>query len=248
MVKTEPQSPFSILRKYRPLKKRTKNEKPSMEKIYLKFEDCVFAVPKKDLLRQGIFATMFAVKPEPGEPVVGLTEDSPLIIPDIPEAAFRAFLKVLHPLEIPPHYDSIHLVEWISILRIATMWGFKDIRKLAIERMENMPDGCCYMTSLDYLIHGGECHVREWFRRGCVAIIDLEEPIDVGPAESMGLEIAIRLCKLREERLRRGRSFCTESAVEQEFENELDIVSKDAQEMEVVILKNYTSRDRGVKS
>ena len=64
----------------------------------LQFEDCAFAVAKKDPLRQGIFATMFAVIPKPGEPVVGLMEDSPLVIPDIREAAFRAFLKVLHPL------------------------------------------------------------------------------------------------------------------------------------------------------
>ncbi|KAJ2924538.1 hypothetical protein H1R20_g12573, partial [Candolleomyces eurysporus] len=150
--------------------------------------------------------------------------------------------------EIPPHYDSIHLIEWISILRIATMWGFKDIRKLAIERMENMPDGCCYMTSLDYLIHGGECQVREWFKHGCVAIIELEEPIDVGRAESMGLEIAVRLCKLREERLRRGRSFCTKSAVEGEFKTELDIASKDAQEVEITILNNYTSKDQDIRN
>ena len=128
------------------------------------------------------------------------------------------------------------------------MWGFKDIRKLAIETMENMPDGCCYMTSLDYLIHGGECQIRERFKHGCVAIIELEEPIDVGRAESMGLEIAVRLCKLREERLRRGRSFCTESAVEREFETELDIAPKEGQEMEIMILNNYMSRDRGIRS
>jgi hypothetical protein len=132
---------------------------------------------------------------------------------------------------MPRHYDSIHLIEWLSILRIATMWDSKDIRKLAIERMENMPEGCCYMTSLDYLIHGRVCHIREWFKRGCVAFINREESIDVGSAEGMGLDTAVRLCMLREERLRQGSLFRTDSAVEREFETELTMAGKEGKEM-----------------
>ncbi|RXW23134.1 hypothetical protein EST38_g2718 [Candolleomyces aberdarensis] len=234
MFKTEQTLPFSLLRKYRPLKQRAKNEKPFVESIYLKFEDCVFAVPKHHLLRQGIFRTVFAIKPEPDEPVVGLTEDSPLTIPDVPESWFRAFLKVLHPQEEPPNYDSMHLFEWMATLRLSTMWGFKDIRRLAIERMENFPVNgtCCHMTWLDYLIYGRDNHIRDWFKDGCVAIVEREQPIDVGQAESMGLEMAIRLCKLREERLRRSDSFCTESAVEREFEIELAEAWKEGEEMD----------------
>lgn len=74
----------------------------------------------------------------------------------------------------PLHNDgpSSTYEEWTSVLKLGTMWGFKDIRNLAIERMIPLVTS---LKATEKIVLGHEYGVRGWFLDGFNEVVQAKE-------------------------------------------------------------------------
>jgi hypothetical protein len=83
--------------------------------------------------------------------------------------------------------------EWISALRLSTMWELLDIRALAIKALSELN-----MSAVDKVTLARECKVTEWLLVGYEEIAKREKTITNEEAERLGWQAAFRLLRARE--------------------------------------------------
>jgi hypothetical protein len=82
---------------------------------------------------------------------------------------------------------------WISVLKLATMWNFKDIRVLAINKLTNEP-----MESVQKILLAKTYMVPQWLRAGYSELALRWDVLSSAEAELMGYPTAILLFQVRE--------------------------------------------------
>ncbi|KIK05757.1 hypothetical protein K443DRAFT_60546, partial [Laccaria amethystina LaAM-08-1] len=94
-------------------------------------ENCLFRVPKYHFSNGSEF---FSKKYFP----MGGSEESegPIALADITKTDFKNFLKTLYPLQISATL-SLTRAEWISVLKLSTLWKFDKVRMLAISQLND---------------------------------------------------------------------------------------------------------------
>jgi hypothetical protein len=173
-------------------------------------EDTLFKVPKNHFLASSVFATIFTLPP--GKEDVEGTEDKPFVLHEISEVDFESLLKFMHPpplwvialLEIqsPLILNSctstngkLTKQEWLSVLKLCTLWEFTQIRERAIEELsENDPLG-----TVDKIVHGKSYDVGKWVLDGSVELLEGNKTITNEEAERIGWRTAAKLLLLREQ-------------------------------------------------
>ena len=75
------------------------------------------------------------------------------------------------------------------------MWGFQEIRNLAIQRLSGLLNG----FSIKKISLGKEYRVQKWIREGCRELIQREGKLSEVEANELGFETAWRIGHLREE-------------------------------------------------
>lgn len=89
--------------------------------------------------------------------------------------------------------------EWVSVLKLSTMWDFRETRKLAIRELSKK--GMMDLTMKVMLAR--EYKVSNWLIEGYEALIKREETISDAEAEQLGLLTVVRLFRIREESITR---------------------------------------------
>lgn len=87
--------------------------------------------------------------------------------------------------------------EWLSVLRLASMWDFLKIRQTAIEKLQ--------ARSLDLITKIELAHkyeIREWLFGAYLALGKRLEPLSVGEGQRLGFDFAIKMASVREQLLR----------------------------------------------
>lgn len=82
--------------------------------------------------------------------------------------------------------------QWVSILKLSTMWMFLDLRRTAITKLLSFP-----ITPQTVLL-GNVYNSAQLFRAGCSALVSRPSPPSDDEAMMLGYETAFRLCILRE--------------------------------------------------
>ncbi|KAJ7157740.1 hypothetical protein C8R46DRAFT_852931, partial [Mycena filopes] len=159
-------------------------------------ENILFKVPRWQFERHsGVFATTFSL-PQPGEGgVEGSTDEHPLLLNGIKAKDFKALLGILYPLSIIPKIPILSSQGWISVLKLATLWDFIEVRDLAIGKLEE------YAESLDEIARiqlGRDYDVSTWIRSGYTELAQRKSPISSEEAAKIGFEVALQICQLRE--------------------------------------------------
>jgi len=85
----------------------------------------------------------------------------------------------------------------MSILKLATMWYFLEIRKVASQTLETFG-----MSSVEKIVLGREASVSKWVAEGYRELV-ASESISNGKVDVIGSETIIKLYRLREERMKR---------------------------------------------
>ena len=75
------------------------------------------------------------------------------------------------------------------------MWGFQEIRNLAIQRLSGLLGG----FSIKKISLGKEYRVQNWIREGYRELIQRDGKLSEAEANELGFETAWRICHLREE-------------------------------------------------
>jgi hypothetical protein len=119
---------------------------------------------------------------------------------------------------------------WTSVLKLAVMWNFEDIRKLAIGKLTKQS-----VEPIERILLARAYSVPKWLRAGYIALVERREALSLEEAERIGYSAAVRLFHVRE-RMRKNEpvkstfggvhqdvnvNYDAPSAIEREFEAEL---------------------------
>lgn len=88
----------------------------------------------------------------------------------------------------------MHREDWVSVLKLSTMWDFLDIRKLAIQELSKME-----ISTVDKIILARDCKVAEWLLSGYNELAKRSETISLDEAARLGWEATVRIFQVREE-------------------------------------------------
>ncbi|EAU81244.1 hypothetical protein CC1G_09488 [Coprinopsis cinerea okayama7 len=111
---------------------------------------------------------------------------------------FRDFLKALVPrspfLESKP---SLTQSEWVSVLKLSTLWLFKGLRKVAIAELSEID-----MDAVERVRLAKAYDVCDWLLGGYEALAEREEPLTEEDAGKIGTATALKLSAVALRRLR----------------------------------------------
>lgn len=130
------------------------------------------------------------------------------------------FESSLHRDNDDKYWEGITMEEWISALKLSTMWEFSDVRKKAIQNMQ-LPRS--EMDPVTMVLLAQEYMIPEWLLPGYEQLIKRPEFISMDEAERLGLRTVMRLYKIREETMYTRRSgLCDcERGIRRDFAEEL---------------------------
>ncbi|KAJ7656468.1 hypothetical protein DFH06DRAFT_1411260 [Mycena polygramma] len=117
-----------------------------LESVAVTFKGCspveerIFKVPRYHFEHSSeIFATIFILPVVDAVQGEDQSDENPVILEGISRVDFERLLKVLYPLDIP-QILSMAKDDWISVLKLSTLWYFLDARDLAIKPLNDRGD------------------------------------------------------------------------------------------------------------
>jgi hypothetical protein len=84
--------------------------------------------------------------------------------------------------------------DWISVLKLSTLWYFLDARDLAIQQLNDRAD----IGSVERILLARQYDVATWLRMGYTDLARREEGISLEDAKKIGWETTVRLYQTRE--------------------------------------------------
>ncbi|KAG5637570.1 hypothetical protein H0H81_004147 [Sphagnurus paluster] len=223
-----------------PVPAYSRDEEFYLENIVFLVEDRLFSVPRNYFTHASdIFASAFSLPTSAGDPREGTCDETPLVLEGISRADFKGFLRVML---CPPHLPHPHPVgstgtsnapptraDWLSALKLSTMWDFRTIRQRAISALN------LGWEPVEGIVLGKAYRVPQWLIRGYHELVVRTQSITDDEAAAIGRETAARLLRIREEQrtdnaaefqgLARGRGERDRDVmdcVRKEFREELD--------------------------
>ncbi|KAJ7029982.1 hypothetical protein C8F04DRAFT_739610 [Mycena alexandri] len=172
-----------------------RDSKYYLDTIVFKVENAFFRVPRWQFENNsGIFATTFSL-PHPEEKGEGSDDEHPFHLDGITRVEFQTFLKVLYPLSAVPKTPTLSPTEWTSVLKLASLWDFIEVRDFAIKEL------LFHAESLDCvarILLGRQYDVSAWIRSGYTELARRRTPITSAEAMKIGYEVALQISHLRE--------------------------------------------------
>ena len=84
--------------------------------------------------------------------------------------------------------------QWKSVLKLATMWTFKEIRSLAIQNLTKET-----MGAIELVLLAKQFNVPQWLRSGYQTLAARSEMLSIKEAEQLSYLTAILLFQVREQ-------------------------------------------------
>ncbi|KAK7462362.1 hypothetical protein VKT23_007963 [Stygiomarasmius scandens] len=133
--------------------------------------------------------------PQGDQDAEGQNDANPIKLEDVLVTDFERLSKVLYPRDIPVYQKAPELSddEWESILKLATLWDFRDVRQLAIDALNSRKT-----SAYQRILLGRKYRISEWLRSGYVDLVKQPETLSVEDAEKIGYLTAVRILILRE--------------------------------------------------
>ncbi|KAF5320886.1 hypothetical protein D9619_002116 [Psilocybe cf. subviscida] len=145
----------------------------NFQSVIFQVERTLFSVWKKGFLVKGTpFETMFGLPTGGEKKVEGSSADNPIVLEGTSADDFRAFLRVLYPLGVPPVTEYSH---WLGVLRLAHKWEFVEIRQQAVKALTRHISS---KPAKEKISMGNQFLVPEWLMEGLVDIA-LDKKLEV---------------------------------------------------------------------
>ncbi|KZV76165.1 hypothetical protein PENSPDRAFT_680370 [Peniophora sp. CONT] len=125
----------------------------------------IYGLPSED----GIFAAMFAL---PNENEEGSSDDNPICLPpEVTAEDFRSLLKASIPMPAVSSLPKLTVDEWMSVLKLSTMWCLDGLRARAISAAD---EGVAAYAKkdriLDKILLAKQHRVSRWLIEGYEAL------------------------------------------------------------------------------
>ncbi|CAA7260425.1 unnamed protein product [Cyclocybe aegerita] len=166
--------------------------------VWLKIEDVLFRVPQYQLVRHSeTLEDMFNVPQGDGvdAPVEGRLKENPICFEGISANDFRNFLRPLFPF-YSWRSTELSTVEWLSILKLSTMWYCLALRQSAVDALGPLLD-----DPMQKILLGREYFVVQWVQDGYRALVLRHETIsdEEITEEGLGYPAGTKLLRMREQ-------------------------------------------------
>ncbi|KAJ6631508.1 hypothetical protein B0H10DRAFT_1772697, partial [Mycena sp. CBHHK59/15] len=162
-------------------------------------QDRFFRVPRYQFeLHSEIFATTFTLPTPDDATAEGSSDQNPFKLEGISSVDFGRLLKVIYPLYVPK-VPKLLKEEWISVLKLATLWQFIEIRDLAIDELTRHSNALSWNEKL---VLAKQYHVSAWIRSGYHDLAHRDKHMSSEEAMIIGWEAAFKIMTLREEATR----------------------------------------------
>ncbi|PIL33324.1 hypothetical protein GSI_04775 [Ganoderma sinense ZZ0214-1] len=136
---------------------------------------------------------MFALPPvNSAYGVEGSSDDNPIQLEGVTEDEFKALLWVM----FRSGYGSSRTLtqpQWVSVLRLSTMWFFKDIRTRAISELSKLVS-----TPAARIVLARTYNISGWTEPALCALAQQDAPLSAQDLEALGWDAAAKLVQIRE--------------------------------------------------
>jgi len=156
-------------------------------------EDRLFKVPRRYFEEDSeIFRDMFRLPVPKNVVPEGRSKEKPLHLVGIGKNDFKQLLKVMYPRNFGQE-ESLTVPEWTSVLKLATMWEFGEIRKLAIRKMSQLT-----IDTVEKIVMARDYHVVEWLVPAINSIARRDEPMTLQDVNRLGWDYVLKIAQVRE--------------------------------------------------
>ncbi|KAH6907087.1 hypothetical protein BKA70DRAFT_1286210 [Coprinopsis sp. MPI-PUGE-AT-0042] len=141
------------------------------EFIRFKAEGVCFQLPKARFVTDSdTFAAEYGIPPSSDKG--GLVEENIFEL-DVGLAEYESFLKAFLPGCPSHHHSQLDLTfeEWLSVLKLSSKWLFKDLRNVAIAKLDTLP-----MTPIQRVLLARQYSIPSWLIEGYVRILNRMAP------------------------------------------------------------------------
>ncbi|CDO70494.1 hypothetical protein BN946_scf184569.g37 [Trametes cinnabarina] len=170
--------------------------------VVILVEDSLFKVPKRPFVEGAqVFKDMFSL-PGYAETADGESDDKPLKLEGITKDGFRALLRVMfesyhQPPEVAKSVHELSTEEWVEVLKLATMWEYDKIRRIALANLT--PRFEADRQSTRWLGYARRYEVREWLVPALCALARRPQAIQLDEVDDLGIETVVRMAEIRED-------------------------------------------------
>jgi len=171
----------------------------------------LFKVPLGCFANTGIFGTIFTLPVAQDALVDGSDDEHPFKLHGIKQAEFRAFLGVLYPYDILLRTANVSEEEWISILKLSTMWEFSYARDLAIKELSGRA-----MDPITKVLLARQYSIPKWLLAAYHELVNRKELVSCDEAQQLGLNVAIQIFHIREKAIS-ARVVCQKGWSDEEY-------------------------------
>ncbi|TFY56972.1 hypothetical protein EVG20_g8723 [Dentipellis fragilis] len=157
--------------------------------LLLRVEDMVFRVHSYFFVRESAwFRDLIARQ----TPVVKTCDNAALVIDGVYAVDFVRFIWVFY----NPTYsvDGVTIVEWTSILTLATQWGFQEVKSLCIREMERLEIDPIHKIYVYHEFKLPEHLLIPSYTSLCVR----DDPVSAEEGKLLGLETSLQIAAGRE--------------------------------------------------
>ena len=188
-------------------------------------EDCLFKVPREPLEAEStVFRDMFLLPQGDKAKVEGLSDANPVVLGGVKKKDFEQLLKALM-CRSAIIFSSMRIFtdhgrrkygknvnrpileqgQWISVLKLSTMWEFGGLRRSAID---NLDGGSNPLNPVDKFLLALRYDVTEWTLSALLKLAQRPEPISIEEGRKLGLETALKIASVREKFRLRPQALC----------------------------------------
>ncbi|SJK98029.1 uncharacterized protein ARMOST_01285 [Armillaria ostoyae] len=140
---------------------------------------------------------MFALPQAETTNVEGSIDDNPIRLQGITKLDFERLLKYMYPTNIPPVLTK-PLEDWISILKLSTMWSMIIIRNDVIPRILERH---LEIDVIERIRLGRKYDLPALVTSGVTTLVNQGGGVSEGQAEALGWETALRIQWIRDKLL-----------------------------------------------
>ncbi|KAH6908526.1 hypothetical protein BKA70DRAFT_1280077 [Coprinopsis sp. MPI-PUGE-AT-0042] len=149
-------------------------------------EDQLYCLPKDHLsLHSDVFSGMFSVD----NGTDGQSDDHPIVLEGYKSKDFDALLKVIVPKPLEPSPPELVKEEWVSVLKLSTIWQMDKIRTLTIDELSSMS-----LSPLEKIVMAREYVVPKWLSEGVTTLVRTLDTVKIEDiAQTIGWETTARI-------------------------------------------------------
>ncbi|KAK0241242.1 hypothetical protein EDD85DRAFT_764063 [Armillaria nabsnona] len=157
-------------------------------------EDVLFRVPRYQFIEKSeTFRAMFTLPQTETDTVEGDSDDNPIQLQGVSKVDFERLLKFMYPQNGLSPREISH-EEWISILKLSTMWEMTEIRNTAIS---DILERQLKIDATERISLGQEYDVPALVTSGIVSLVNQRGGVSEEQTVILGFEMALRIQRIR---------------------------------------------------